>query len=151
MLSVEWCSTAAVAHLRKPSYPSELPYKVPSPYSTKLRVYFVYVLSHNGRIYTCEIRYRWSLMWLMPYPKYTRNRCMQQPLAYISKHCFNRKYYTITLWFPCLDGLIQTRGNVARVEKNARNTSRRRVILRAFLNSSNIPKCLDQAIQTWKP
>ena len=23
--------------------------------------------------------------------------------------------YTITLWFPCLDGLIQTRGNVARV------------------------------------
>jgi hypothetical protein len=51
-------------------------------------------------------------------------------------------YYTITLWFPCLDGLIQTRGNVARVKKSARNTSRRRV------NSSNIPKCLDQAIQT---
>jgi hypothetical protein len=24
--------------------------------------------------------------------------------------------YTITLWFPCLDGLIQTRGNVARVK-----------------------------------
>ena len=57
-------------------------------------------------------------------------------------------HYTITLWFPCLDGLIQTRGNVARVKKSARNTSRRRVILRAFLNSSNIPKCLDQAIQT---
>ena len=50
--------------------------------------------------------------------------------------------YTITLWFPCLDGLIQTRGNVARVKK-----SRARVILRAFLNSSNFPKCLDQAIQ----
>jgi hypothetical protein len=49
--------------------------------------------------------------------------------------------YTITLWFPCLDGL----------KKSARNTSRRRVILRAFLNSSNIPKCLDQAIQTRKP
>ena len=29
--------------------------------------------------------------------------------------------YTITLWFPCLDGLIQTRGNVARVKKSARN------------------------------
>ena len=26
-------------------------------------------------------------------------------------------YYTITLWFPCVDGLIQTRGKVARVEK----------------------------------
>jgi hypothetical protein len=25
------------------------------------------------------------------------------------------------------------------------------VILRAFLNSSNIPECLDQAIQTRKP
>ena len=59
--------------------------------------------------------------------------------------------YTITLWFPCLDGLIQTRGNVARVKKSARNTSRRRVILPAFLNSSNIPKSLDQAIQTRKP
>ena len=30
------------------------------------------------------------------------------------------KYYTITLWFPCLDGLIQTRGNVARVQKSTR-------------------------------
>ena len=28
---------------------------------------------------------------------------------------------------------------------------RRRVTLHAFLNSSNIPKCLDQAIQTQKP
>ena len=46
----------------------------------------------------------------------------------------------------CLDGLIQTRGKVARVKKSARNTSRRRVILHAFLNSSNISKCLDQAI-----
>jgi hypothetical protein len=34
--------------------------------------------------------------------------------------------YTITLWFPCLDGLIQIRGNVARVKKSA------------FLNSSNM-------------
>ena len=29
--------------------------------------------------------------------------------------------YTITLWFLCLDGLIQTCGNVARVKKRARN------------------------------
>ena len=28
-------------------------------------------------------------------------------------------YTTITLWFPCLDGLIQTRGKVARVKKSA--------------------------------
>ena len=26
----------------------------------------------------------------------------------------------ITLWFPCLDGLIQTRRKVARVKKSAR-------------------------------
>ena len=45
--------------------------------------------------------------------------------------CYFVSEYTITLWFPCLDGLIQTRGNVARVKKGARNTSRRRVILRA--------------------
>jgi hypothetical protein len=50
--------------------------------------------------------------------------------------------YTITLWFPYLDGLIQTRGNVARVKKSARTRAEGRVILRAFLNSSNIPKCL---------
>ena len=31
------------------------------------------------------------------------------------------QYYTITLWFPCLDGMIQTRENVARVKKCARN------------------------------
>jgi hypothetical protein len=31
--------------------------------------------------------------------------------------------YTITLWFPCLDGLIRPNicGNVARVKKSARN------------------------------
>jgi general stress protein CsbA len=28
--------------------------------------------------------------------------------------------YTITLWFPCLDGLIQIRGNIVRVKKSAR-------------------------------
>ena len=28
--------------------------------------------------------------------------------------------YTITLWLPCLDGLIQTRGKIARVKKSAR-------------------------------
>ena len=27
--------------------------------------------------------------------------------------------YTITLWFPYLDGLIQTHGKVARVKKSA--------------------------------
>ena len=31
--------------------------------------------------------------------------------------------YTITLWFPCLDGLIQTPGNVARVKKSAEGES----------------------------
>ena len=30
-------------------------------------------------------------------------------------------HYTITLWFPCLDGLFQILGIVARVKKSARN------------------------------
>jgi hypothetical protein len=58
---------------------------------------------------------------------------------------------TITLWFPCLDGLIQTLGNVARVKKSAQNHSPTARVSRAFLNSRNIPARLDQAIQTRKP
>ena len=43
--------------------------------------------------------------------------------------------YKITLWFLCLEGLIQTRGKVARV-KSVRNMSRRRVILRFFVTQA---------------
>jgi hypothetical protein len=32
-------------------------------------------------------------------------------------------YKTISLWFSCLDGPIQTLGNVARVKKSSRNHS----------------------------
>jgi hypothetical protein len=38
----------------------------------------------------------------------------------IDAECFSLFPYTIILWFPCLDGLIQIRGNVARVKKSAR-------------------------------
>ena len=86
---------------------------------------------------------------LLSHPNFGRVTVFFYPGAENSE--FYDYYYTITLWFPCLDGLIQTRGNVARVKKSERNTSRRRVILCAFLNSSNIPKCLDQAIQLRKP
>ena len=37
---------------------------------------------------------------------------------FLYKHTSSRDY-TITLWLPCLDGRIQTRGNVARVKKSA--------------------------------
>jgi hypothetical protein len=50
---------------------------------------------------------------------------------------------------PCLDEVIQT-----RVKKSAQNhppSARRLVISRDFLNSRNIPACLDHAIQTRKP
>ena len=60
-------------------------------------------------------------------------------------------YKTITLWFPCLDGLIQTLGNVSRVKKSAQNHSPSARVSRAFLNTRNIPAYLDQAIQTQKP
>ena len=33
------------------------------------------------------------------------------------------KTITMTLWFPCLDGLIQTLGNVVRVKKSVQNYS----------------------------
>ena len=58
---------------------------------------------------------------------------------------------SITLWFPCLDRLIQTRGKVARVKKSAKNHLPSARISRAFFNSRNFPACLDQAIQTRKP
>ena len=59
---------------------------------------------------------------------------------------YNHKLaYTITLWFPCLDGLIQTRGNVARVKKSARNHESK------ASDFACIPKCLDLVIQTRKP
>ena len=60
-------------------------------------------------------------------------------------------YKTITLWFPCLDGLIQALEKFVWVKKSVQNMSRRQVIYRTFLNLSNFPACLDQAIQTRKP
>jgi hypothetical protein len=51
-------------------------------------------------------------------------------------------YKTITLWFSCLDGLIQTLGNVAQVKKSAQNHSPSARVSRAFLNSRNIPATL---------
>jgi hypothetical protein len=68
-----------------------------------------------------------------------RNPCLDQAIQTWKTIVLLLFYKTITLWFPCLDGLIQTLGNVARV------------VSRAFLNSRNIPACLDQAIQTRKP
>ena len=64
--------------------------------------------------------------------------------------------YTITLsmniqlfTFPRLDGLIQTCWKAVRVTKSARNTSRRQVIFRAFLNLSNFPNLnVEHAFQT---
>ena len=44
-------------------------------------------------------------------------------------------YKTITLWFPCLDGLIQTLGKVARVKKSAKNHLPSVRVSSAFLNS----------------
>ena len=83
------------------------------------------------------------------YTLYSVRHLSVRPYIHISSNPV--LHHTITLWFQCLDGLIQTRGKVARVKKSARNSSRRRIIFRAFLHSSNFSKCLDQAIQTRKP
>jgi hypothetical protein len=63
-----------------------------------------------------------------------------------TESCYFKKQ--LLYGFRELDGLIQTLGNVARVKKSAQNHCS---VSRAFLNSRNIPTCLDQAIQTRKP
>jgi hypothetical protein len=46
-----------------------------------------------------------------------RNPCLDQAIQTRKTIVLLLFYKTITLWFPCLDGLIQTLGNVARVKK----------------------------------
>ena len=49
-------------------------------------------------------------------------------------------YKTITLWFPCLDGLIQTLGNVARVKKCVQNHSPSARVHALFLTLATFPR-----------
>ena len=77
-----------------------------------------------------------------------RNPCLDQAIQTRKTIVLLLFYKTITLWFPCLDGLIQTLGNVARVKKSEQNHLPLARVSLAFLNSRNIPACLDQAIQT---
>jgi hypothetical protein len=78
-----------------------------------------------------------------------RNSCLDQDIQTRKTIVLLLFYKTITLWFPCLDGLIQILGNVAQVKKSGQNHS---PSARAFARySRNIPACLDQAIQTRKP
>ena len=53
-----------------------------------------------------------------------RNPCLDQAIQTRKTIVLLLFYKTITLWFPCLDGLIQTLGNVARVKKSAQNRFR---------------------------
>jgi hypothetical protein len=60
-------------------------------------------------VFLCKIFFPWlkfcsNFFWYLP----------NLPLKNLMVH---------TLWFPCLDGLIQTLGNVARVKKSAQNHS----------------------------
>jgi hypothetical protein len=80
-----------------------------------------------------------------------RNPCLDEAIQTRKTIVLLLFYKTITLWFPYLDGLIQTLGNVARVKKRAQNRSPSARVSSAFLNSRNIPACLDQDIQTRKP
>jgi hypothetical protein len=49
-------------------------------------------------------------------------------------------YKTITLWIPCLDGLIQTLGDVARVKKSAQNHSPSARVRALFLTLATFPR-----------
>ena len=42
-----------------------------------------------------------------------RNPCLDQAIQTRKTIVLLLFYKTITLWFPCLDGLIQTRGNAS--------------------------------------
>jgi hypothetical protein len=52
-----------------------------------------------------------------------RNPCLDQAIQTRKTIVLLLFYKTITLWFPCLDDLIQTLGNVARVKKSGQNHS----------------------------
>jgi hypothetical protein len=52
-----------------------------------------------------------------------RNPCLDQAIQTRKTIVLLLFYKTITLWFPCLDGTIQTLGNVARVKKSGQNHS----------------------------
>ena len=65
-----------------------------------------------------------------------RNPCLDQAIQTRKTIVLLLFYKTITLWFPCLDGLIQTLGNVAVELRKASKITRSL----AFLNSRNIPR-----------
>ena len=120
------------ALLYKPCIISTMPRKIiPGCFNSKavMRCIRSFSASSNKTIFYD------NLLYLAPTAMYRKYIIFHKILFYFARHQYG-SYYTITLWFPCLDGLIQTRGKVARVEKCARNTSRRRVIFRTFLNSN---------------
>ena len=65
-------------------------------------------------------------------------------------HDLTTGQYTFTLWFPCLDGQTKHAGKLRALRK-ALEHEPKASDFRAFFNSSNFLKCLDQAIQTRKP
>ena len=66
-----------------------------------------------------------------------RNPCLDQAIQTRKTIVLLLFYKTITLWFPCLDGLIQTLGNVA----NTRKITRLRLVFRAlFLTLATFPR-----------
>jgi hypothetical protein len=86
----------------------------------------------------------------MPYYKITcnyitraligRNPCLDQAIQTRKTIVLLLFYKTITLWFPCLDGLIQTLENVARVKKSAQITRLRLVFRALFLTLATFPR-----------
>ena len=69
-----------------------------------------------------------------------RNPCLDQAIQTRKTIVLLLFYKTITLWFPCLDGLIQTLGNVARVKKNAQNHSPSARVRALFLTLATFPR-----------
>ena len=77
---------------------------------------------------------------------YITTSAHKHPCSQVSSY-----HHAITLWFLCLGCLIQASGKVARVKKGAKHEPKARLILQAFPNLNNIPKCLDQANLTQIP
>jgi hypothetical protein len=69
-----------------------------------------------------------------------RNPCLDQAIQTRKTIVLLLFYKTITLWFSCLDGLIQTLGNVAQVKKSSQNHSPSARVRALFLTLATFPR-----------
>jgi hypothetical protein len=68
-----------------------------------------------------------------------RNLCLDQAIQTRKTIVLLLFYKTITLWFPCLDGLIQNLGMLLELRKACKITRLRLVVRTLFLTLATFP------------